>query len=321
MGGGYYERDDYGSSSSSGWGWDYSSGSSGSYGSGSRSSTLDKSMLPKEKVLESNTKQPVIIVLDVTGSNTEHAKTVYDKMPMFYGNLKQKGYLDDFDISFCAVGDAYCDTYPLQAGSFAKGTELDSWIKKIVLEGGGGGQVTESYELMAYYLYHNTRFQDGARPIVFFIGDEKPYEQVEKSQAEEYGLPEPEGNTNAFALLRNKVKDNIYMLLTPYHSYGSCVNDEIEAAWKKLMPKEHVIKITAQKSIMDVMLGIISMVYGKRTLDTYKIDMKNRGQTAERIGQVTDSLAGLSTSLVPVTVNGNVATTSARKSTTKGRRI
>lgn len=321
MGGGFYDRDDYGSSSSSGWGSGYSSGGSSYTSRFSMCDDLDPSMEPKGKILESTTKQPVIIVLDVTGSNTEHAKIVYDKMPMFYGNLVQKGYLTDFDISFCAVGDAYCDSYPIQAGSFAKGVELDSWIEKIQLEGGGGGQNMESYELMAYYLYHNTKFMRDAKPIVFFIGDEKPYDCVSCSQAEEIGLPAPEGNTNAFELLRKKMDDNIYMLLTPYYSYDCQVNREIKEAWTRLMPKEHVIDITSNKSIMDVMLGIISMAYGKRTLDTYKIDMKDRGQTAERIGQIDNSLSKLSTAIVPVTVSGTVATTSTKKSSTKGKRI
>ena len=36
------------------------------------------------------------IVLDVTGSNINFARLVYDKLPMFYGEIEQKGYLNDF---------------------------------------------------------------------------------------------------------------------------------------------------------------------------------------------------------------------------------
>ena len=93
MGGSTYDRDVYSGSSSSGWG-------NSSY-SASRlsSSTLDSTLLPNGKIIESKTKTPIIVVLDVTGSNINFARVVYDKMPMFYGQIEQQGYLKDFDIS------------------------------------------------------------------------------------------------------------------------------------------------------------------------------------------------------------------------------
>jgi hypothetical protein len=47
---------------------------------------------------------------------------VYDKMPMFFGQIKQNKYLEDFAISFCAIGDATCDQAPLQVTPFGMGT-------------------------------------------------------------------------------------------------------------------------------------------------------------------------------------------------------
>ena len=38
---------------------------------------------------------------------------------------------DSFEISFCAIGDAYTDQYPIQVTDFAKGSELDENIKAI----------------------------------------------------------------------------------------------------------------------------------------------------------------------------------------------
>ena len=243
MGGSSYDRDVYSSSSSSGWG----SSSGSSFGASSYSSSklsasyLKDEMLPNNKILESKTKTPIIIVLDVTGSNIDFAKVVYDKMPMFYGQIEQKGYLKDFDIAFCAVGDAYTDSYPMQVAEFAKGIELDSWLEKFVLEGCGGGQVKESYELMAYYLYKNTKFSPGSNPIIFFIGDEKPYPSVNKSQAQKFGIECPEGCANPFELLRKKAKDNVFMLLNKY--CGNEFRDDITSCWEKLLAPEHVIKI------------------------------------------------------------------------------
>lgn len=315
MGGSSYDRDVYTDDSSSSWGFGASSYSASRFSSRS----LDPSMDPRGKVLESTAKTPIIIVLDVTGSNIDFARVVYDKLPMFYGQIEQKGYLKDFEISFCAVGDAYTDSYPLQIGDFAKGIELDSWIEKVVLESGGGGQKHESYELAAYYLLKNTKFAPGSEPIIFFIGDEMAYPTVNCEQASDFGIACCEGGVEPFSLLREKVNDNVFMLL---NKYCMTFDDEITSSWEKLLAPEHVVKIGEEKAIVDLMLGIISMISSARTLETYKIDMLDRGQTQARIEGVSKSLEGLSCSLVPVTVIGNIAGGAGdKKSSQRGKRI
>lgn len=317
MGGSSYDRDVYSSSSSSSWG---SFGASDYSASKFTRSSLDSSMKPNGKILKSSAKTPIVIMLDVTGSNINFARVVYDKMPMFYGQIEQKGYLKDFEISFCAVGDAYTDHYPLQIGDFAKGIELDSWLEKIVLEGCGGGQRCESYELAAYYLYKNAEFAPGSNPIIFFIGDEKPYEHVEISQAQQFGIECNEGNVKPFGLLRQKVYDNVFMLLNKYS--GRSFQNDITSCWEKLLAPEHVVKIEEEKAIVDLMLGIISMVSSSRTLETYKVDMLGRGQSQARIESVSKSLENLSTALVPVKVTGTLTTgTSTNRSSEKGKRL
>ena len=317
MGGPSYDRDVYSSSSSSGWG----SGFGASSYSASRltRTSMDSSLRPNGKILESKTKSPIVVLLDVTGSNIDFARVVYDKLPMFYGQIEQKGYLKDFDISFIAVGDAYTDDYPLQVCDFAKGIELDSWIEKIGLEGAGGGQRMESYELAAYYLYKNAKFKAGSEPIIFFIGDEKPYPTVNKDQANAFGIECKEGGIKAFELLRKKVKDNVFMLLNKY--CGIRFEADITESWENLLAPEHVIKIEEEKAIVDLMLGIISMVSNARTLEAYKIDMKGRGQTQARIEGVSKSLEGLSTAIVPVKVTGTITKTSSGKREKKGKRL
>lgn len=320
MGGSSYDRDVYSGNSSSGWGSSSSFGASSYSASRFTSSSLDSLLNPNGKILESKTKSPIIVVLDVTGSNIDFARVVYDKLPMFYGQIEQKGYLEDFDISFCAVGDAYTDFYPLQICDFAKGVELDSWLEKIVLEGRGGGQGMESYELAAYYLYKNTKFVAGSEPIIFFIGDEAPYPSVNQSQAQKFDIECSEGGIQAFDLLRKKVNDNVFMLLNKY--CGREFEETITTCWEKLLAPEHVIKMGEEKAIVDLMLGVISMVSSARTLETYKVDMLGRGQTQERIESVSRSLKGLSTALVPVKVSGAITQTeSTQKSTQKGKRL
>ena len=243
-------------------------------------------------MIESKSKYPIIIALDVTGSNIDFAKLVYDKLPMFYGQIEEKGYLDDFDICICAVGDAKYDSYPIQIGTPAKGLEIDSWLEKIVLEGGGGGNRTESYEIMAHYLNNYCKFESDANPIIFFIADESVVDKVSKRECEALGITCKE-DYNPWEELNKKFDNNVYVMLNRY--CGRDFVDSFTESWKRILPKQHTIRIPEEKAIVDLMLGILAIQ--KEELDDYAIDMKGRGQTIERIKGVTSSLKELSESM------------------------
>ena len=315
MGGSSYDRDVFSSSSSASW------GSSSTSASKLSSSSLDSLMNPKGKILKSGAKTPIIIMLDVTGSNINFARLVYDKLPMFYGQIEQKGYAEDFEIAVCAVGDAYTDKYPLQISEFSKGIELDSWMEKLVLEGGGGGQKSESYELAAHYLTEMTEFNADANPIVFFIGDEFPYPTVNKGQAEHFDIPLAEP-IDPFPALRKKFGDNVFIFLNKYS--GRDFDSEITQAWESRLAPEHTIKVNEEKAIVDLMLGVLAAI-AKVSLKTYTIHMLERGQDTARIETVSDSLKNLSTALIPIEqFKTNLPTANATSSTsdsTSGKRF
>ena len=315
MGGCSYDRDVYDSSSSSGWG-----GYGGSsYATSKMSARYLAPEMEPNRTIKSMTKHPIVIALDVTGSNISFAKIVYDKMPMLYGQIEQKGYLDDFDICFMAIGDVYTDNYPLQVADFAKGIELDSWLEKVVLESGGGGNDGESYELGAYYLNKYMEMDKDAKPIIFFIGDEKTHGTVTSENARAVGMECNEDAPNVWQQLRKKANDNVFMMLNKYS--GTYFEDDITKHWENLLAEDHVVKIGEPQAIVDLMLGIISMVSQTRDLNAYQIDMKDRGQTQARITGVTQSLEKLSNALVPVNVNGTIATTAEKKTSSKAKRL
>ena len=314
MGGSSYDRDVYSSSSSSNW------GSSSTSTAKLSSSSLDPSMDPTGKTLKSNAKNPIIIMLDVTGSNINFARLVYDKLPMFYGQIEQKGYLTDFEIAVCAVGDAYTDRYPLQIPDFAKGLELDSWMEKLVLEGNGGGQKKETYELAAHYLTERTEFRPDANPLVFFIGDEAPYPKVNEDQAKKFDIPFSEP-VDPFPALRKMFRDNVYMFLNKY--IGIDFNADITQEWLDRLAPEHTIRVFEEKAIVDLMLGVLAAT-ARVSLKTYTVHMLERGQDAKRIETVNNSLKSLSTALVPIeSVKADLPATDdkAEKDATGSRRL
>src|SRR5262249_1706616 len=107
-------------------------------------------------------------------------------LPKLMGLLIRKGYLEHPQILIGAIGDATCDTAPLQVGQFESGIEIEEDLGKLFLEGGGGGHITESYELAMYFMARHTALdcfeKRGKRGSLFLIGDEAPYPQVKRKE-------------------------------------------------------------------------------------------------------------------------------------------
>jgi hypothetical protein len=141
---------------------------------------------------------PIAVLFDVTGSMRAVPRALQTKLPQLLGLLLRKGYATDPQIMFGAVGDATCDRVPLQVGQFESDNRMDDDLARIVLEGGGGGQRTESYELAMYFMARHTDPDSvrlrGRRGYLFLIGDEMPYGCVKPREVAAVigdDLPEP----------------------------------------------------------------------------------------------------------------------------------
>ena len=95
---------------------------------------------------------PIILALDLTGSMgyIPH-ELVKDGLPKIMSGIIQSG-IPDPALLFLGIGDHEYDKYPLQIGQFESGDkELDMWLTRTYLEGGGGGNAGESYSLAHYF--------------------------------------------------------------------------------------------------------------------------------------------------------------------------
>ena len=129
----------------------------------------------------------IAVLFDVTGSMRDVPRCLQEKLPQLLGLLLRKGYADDPQIMFGAIGDATCDRAPLQVGQFESDNRMDDDLSRILLEGGGGGQKTESYELAMYFMARHTvtdcYAKRGKRGYLFLIGDEMAYPRVKRAEA------------------------------------------------------------------------------------------------------------------------------------------
>ncbi len=216
-------------------------------------------------------------------------------MPMFYGQILMQKYLADPAISVCAIGDANSDECPLQVSKFAQGVDIDTLISKLYLEGGGGGSFYESYELSAYFYTMRTEFKNTEIPFFFLTGDEAFYEISPSKQVKKVCYTDVKADLKSrdrFALLMKKY--NVFLIKKPYEGPNE---EKILKQWTETLGTERVLMIKNPKACVDVMLGAISLTTGARNLDGYAEDMKKRGQTDERVIEVTAALKDFNLSL------------------------
>ena len=283
------------------------------------SSTADFSDISKDEIIKKHEPDPgvlpinfpgvelykgqdlVIVWIDGTGSMGDDTFIIRDKIVLLEGQLRIKGYLKNPLIMICMVGDAYSDKWPIQVTKPERGDALIAEIEKTLPEGGGGGQGMESYELMAYYMVKRVKLDDeNARPYLFILGDEGIYPEVDQRHIERHIGDRVEAGIKSETIFRQLCqKFNVFRLHREYYaSHGE--DEQIVKQWKGMIGNERVQRLTKPKEIVDDILGIVAVGTKARTINGYLDDMRDRGQTPERIQDVRKVLIGIENALVPI---------------------
>lgn len=246
-----------------------------------------------EPSLTSKAQRPLIVVIDQTGSMGDWPATMFSKLP--YLDHEVRWYLgDDAEIAFMAIGDAqHHETYPLQVQAFSSGQDLTKRLEALVIEGDGGGNGGETYELAALYLLHNLHVDPVAQPIVIFIGDEPCFNSISVEDAQTWSKVRLERSTSTasvFADLRKKA--SVYFIHKPYGS-GSGSDDDattrsVRSSWAKLVEPDHIAPLGDPNRVVDVIFGILAAETDR--LDDFREEIEGR-QTPAQVGVVYKSLA------------------------------
>jgi len=177
---------------------------------------------------------PIAVVMDVTSSRGDDAKTIYARVPAFLGAIKVSDIVPDPQILWCAVGDANSDRAPLQVGQFESDRRIDEQLAKIWLEEGGGGTGEESYELAAYLLAHKTKLDATARGkkgFAFFTADEAPYPVVSPALVKSLigdTLPAELPTADVFAALQRKFHTFVIFPRSTMEQRKTAIDSEIK---------------------------------------------------------------------------------------------
>ncbi len=243
----------------------------------------------------------VAVMLDVTGSNFEAARVVHKKLPQLFGLLQRKGYAEDPQILIGAIGDATSDKVPLQVGQFESDNRIDAMVEAMYLEGNGGGQVHETYELGAYFLARHTYLEpwhkQGRKGYAFFIGDEMPYDAVRRNYGYGYGhahtLQSLTGDTLEEDVPTEVIFEELkeqYEVFFLFQKQGAYREEQILPAWKKLLG-ERALVLEDPAAVCEFIAGVLGMLEGGYDLDEIEDDLKAIGADASAIRAAGKALA------------------------------
>lgn len=180
---------------------------------------------------------PVQLYLDVTGSmgHIPHM-LIKDGLPTLISRLIQNGF-PDIALMFGAIGDHECDRHPLQIGQFESGDEeLDMWLTRTYIEGGGGANGGESYGLAWYFAANHidtdASAKRGKKGFVFTIGDEPNLDHYPLSALKQImgDSCKAQGTMTAAELYAAACQENHVFHIFLTHGYRR-LND----SWKQLL--------------------------------------------------------------------------------------
>ncbi|WP_435136847.1 hypothetical protein [Actinacidiphila sp. bgisy144] len=216
---------------------------------------------------EHPTSLAISVLFDVTGSMGAVPRVLQTKLPELFGLLLRKGYTEHPQILFGGVGDATCDQVPLQLGQFESDNRMDEQLGNILLEGGGGGQMTESYELALYAMARHTSLdcheKRGRRGYLFLIGDEMPYGKVKAREIRavlgdrvQRDIPLPE----ILAELRRKF--HVFYILPTGAAHAG--NTEVLTLWRRLLG-QNVIELDDLDAVCETIALTVGL--GEEAID------------------------------------------------------
>jgi hypothetical protein len=235
----------------------------------------------------------IAVLFDVTGSMQHVPRVLQAHLPKLMGLLIRKGYLDHPQILTGAIGDATCDAAPLQVGQFESGIEIEEDLGRLYLEGGGGGHITESYELALYFMAQHTAIdcyqKRGQRGYLFVIGDEIPYAKVKHKEVKGIigdGLQSSIPVEEVVAELQRTYE--VYHVLPKMTSNWN--NAEVRRRWVELLG-QNALRLEEPAAICELIASTIGVAEGKVDLEHLTDDLREAGSSAAVAQAVRNTLA------------------------------
>lgn len=247
----------------------------------------------------------IIFVIDETGSMQDipHDLAVRT-LPKFMSAVIDEGTLADPQPMFMAIGDAEADggreEAPLQVGQFESEADLmDKDLTRIYLEGGGGGNSGESYDLALYFAARHTSMdcfeKRGEKGYMFITGDEACFPRVSAAVVRRVIGDDVRKDIPTAAIVAEVSKTfHPFFLIPDLHrrSYGGC-----EASWREVLG-DNVICMESPTDTCLVAATLIGLTEGTYAdMEAVRASLKKRKVDSDQADRVYRAVAQYAASI------------------------
>jgi hypothetical protein len=236
--------------------------------------SINKNLDPKGvKVRESRdsadnpNSTPIIVAIDVTGSMGIIADVLArEGLGTLFTEILDRKPITDPHLMFMAVGDANCDSAPLQVSQFEADNRIVEQLTQIYLEHGGGGNCFESYNLPWYFAsahtVHDSLIKRGKRGYLFTVGDEEAPQALTKEQIKKFIGDDLERTASPEEMLSEAQRSyDVFHIIIEEGSHARSHMDAVVGSWNKLLG-QHVIRLADHKKLAETIVAAIEVAEG-----------------------------------------------------------
>lgn len=247
-----------------------------------RSSEINQALNPHGvKVRESRdsvdnpNSTPLICAIDVTGSMGIIADALARKgLGTLFTSILDRQPIADPHVMFMAIGDANCDQAPLQVSQFEADNRIVEQLTQIWIEGGGGGNNFESYNLAWYFAAFHTvtdaMEKRGRRGYLFTVGDEEAPGDLTQGQIKRFlgdDLEQKLTSTDLLTLAQRTY--DVYHVMISEGSHARTFPDRVRTSWRHVLG-QNAIWLPDHTKLAETIVSIIEIAEGRTAEESAK---------------------------------------------------
>ncbi|MES2218260.1 MAG: hypothetical protein V4501_07605 [Pseudomonadota bacterium] len=224
---------------------------------------------------------PIIIALDVTGSMGKIPDSlIKGGLGKLMASILARASIPNPHVMFMAIGDVNCDSAPLQVTQFEADIRIANQLKDLYLEGGGGGNGSESYPLAWYFAATRTKLDSfnnrGEKGILFTIGDDDVPLKINASHIRRF-LGEPDARDVVTRDILSKVQKT-YDVFHLGIKQGNSYTPTVQSSWANLLG-ERLITVQDYSKVDEIIVSTIDSLIAQRQ----KLQDNIRNHMASRV--------------------------------------
>ncbi len=211
---------------------------------------------------------PVLVGLDVTGSmGFIPERLVKGGLGTFINGILQRKPISDPHLLFMGIGDAVAgDRAPLQVTQFESDNRICDQLMDIYLEGGGGGNHFESYDLAWAFATHRTRTdawdKRKTKGFLFTIGDEEFPASTSTSYLERVFKNDRPQDPSPISLLSSaQERYHVFHLIITEGSYAKRDLKKVVNSWQQHLQRRAIV-IHNHELVPEYMISAIALENG-----------------------------------------------------------